>query len=82
MPLKFKIVDGASQTKIDTIVAALEAKGVAARKLFPQQKTSSLARIFCVDADVGMDLTKLDKLLDDFRDDIQYVEGEAKRRPL
>jgi hypothetical protein len=82
MPLKFKIVDGASQVRVDQIVASLESKGVAARKLFPNQKTSPLARIFAVDAEVGIDASKLNMLLDEFRDDIQYVEGEKKRHPL
>jgi hypothetical protein len=82
MPVKFKIADGASQMRIDKIVTALEAKGVTAKRLFPNQKRSPLARIFTVDAEIDIDVPKLRELLDEFHDDIQYVEGEAKRRPL
>jgi hypothetical protein len=80
--LKFKIVDGASQAKIERIVAALDQHGVTARKLFPKHAQSPLGRIFCVDADDGLSVSKLDSLLEEFREDIQYVEGEAKRRPM
>jgi hypothetical protein len=82
MTVKFKIVDGASQRRIDAIVAALEAKGVATRKVFPQQTRTALGRIFCVDGDISIDESKLNQLLEEFRDDIQYIEGEKERRPM
>jgi hypothetical protein len=76
MSVQFKFHDHVDQRRRRMIIKTLGDAGYAAEGLFPGQKRQNLAAIFTIAA---ADAKSVRAALDDFGDDIEYVEASPKR---
>jgi hypothetical protein len=76
MSVQFKFHDRVDQRRRRMIIKALGDAGYAAESLFPGQKRQTLAAIFTV---AEADAESVRAALDNFGDDIEYVEAAPKR---
>lgn len=78
MSVQFKFRDRVDARRRREIIKALGEAGFAAQNLFPGQKRSNLASIFTI---AQADATAVRAALDEFGDDIEYVEASPARAP-
>ena len=76
MSVQFKFYDRVDQRRRRMIIKTLRDAGYAAESLFPGQQRQTLAAIFTV---AEADAKSIRAALDDFGDDIEYVEASPKR---
>ncbi|KJC38181.1 hypothetical protein UB31_31035 [Bradyrhizobium sp. LTSP849] len=76
MSVQFKFHDRVDQRRRRMIIKTLGDAGYAAESLFPGEKRQTLAAIFTV---VEADAKSVRAALDDFGDEIEYVEASPKR---
>jgi len=76
MSVQFKFRDRVDQRRRRMIIKTLGDAGYSARSLFPGQKRHALATIFTV---AEADARSVRAALDDFGDDIEFVEASPKR---
>ncbi len=76
MSVQFKFRDRVAASRRREIIKALGEAGLAAASLFPGQKRPQLASIFTV---AKADAKDVRKVLDDYGDDIEYVEASPGR---
>ncbi|MBR0707288.1 hypothetical protein [Bradyrhizobium liaoningense] len=77
MSVQFKFRDRVDQRRRRMIIKTLGEAGYTARSLFPGQKRQTLAAIFTV---ADADAKSVRAALDDFGDDIEFVEASPKRK--
>lgn len=76
MSVQFKFHDRVDQRRRRMIIKTLGDAGYAAESLFPGQKRQTLAAIFTV---AEADAKSIRAALDNFGDDIEYVEASPER---
>ena len=76
MSVQFKFHDHVDQRRRRKIIKTLGDAGYVAESLFPGQKRQNLAAIFTV---AEADAKSVRAALDDFGDDIEYVEASPRR---
>lgn len=81
MAVKFKLSAGASESSVRHALAALTDSGLSVDRLFPDQTRPALARMFVIRSPQAK-VNSVQKILEPFADDVEYVEGSTKRRPL
>lgn len=81
MSVKFKLASSATQQSIERLLGTLADRGLKADRLFPTQKRQSLARIFVIRSPKA-NVSAVQKALEPFGSEVEYVEGEIKRKPL
>jgi hypothetical protein len=76
MSVQFKFHDRVDQRRRREIIKTLGGAGYAAKSLFPGQERQALAAIFTI---AEADADSVRAALDDFGDDIEYVEASPQR---
>jgi hypothetical protein len=79
MAVKFKIAAGASESSVARVLDELGGRGLTVERLFPGQTRPALARIFVVRTP-GVDVAAVSEALEPFGADVEYVEGDVKRK--
>jgi hypothetical protein len=81
MSVKFKVASKASPQSVERLLGTLTDQGLAAERMFPNQRRPALERVFIIrspQAKVGA----VTKALEPYAQDIEFVEGNVTRRPL
>ena len=81
MSVKFKLSADASEASVKHVLDALNERGLAADRLFPDQQRPSLARMFIIRAPSAQ-VADVAATLERFGSDVEYVESDVKRKPL
>lgn len=81
MTVKFKLASTATKESVTQMLGLLAHQGLKADRLFPEQTRPSLANMYVIRSPKAK-VSAVEKVLEPFGNEVEYIEGEATRKPL